>query len=389
MDNFSEENAKGISLATEFLRQATEKAVNEAMEDSFESFLEDCVDGEVSPRNGYYERTVLTTVGALNVRVPRDRLSLFEDRILGRYRRRIDDFDAEVCRLYAQGMTCSDIVEFIKAETGSSISERLVLAIVKGSYGQAEKFNSRSLPACPIVYLDGTWLPVRRHYDGGDRYEKECVMIALGITGQGKKEVLGFWIMPSESSTRWGDCLRSIKSRGVGSPLLFVTDGLQGMPEAIKEVFPEAKQQRCLVHVGRNMSSGARKKDRQEILDGFAYVYSAPTEEEAKARLAAFVGKWGKTYPSFRKYLGMAELLTFYKFPSAIRKSIYTTNIIESFNRGLKRKLKARIGLHSLKNGNYVITVEAERYNRSKHNKTISGFCDLTPEELKMLGMER
>lgn len=389
MNNFNQENAKGISLATEFLRQATEKAVNEAMEDSFESFLEDCLGGEASPRNGYYERTVLTTVGALNVRVPRDRLNLFEERILGKYRRRIDDFDAEVCRLYAQGMTCSDIAEFIEAKTGSGVSERLVLAIVQGSYGQAEKFNSRALPRCPIVYLDGTWLPVRRSYEGGDRYEKECVMIALGITGQGRKEVLGFWIMPGESSAKWADCLRGMKARGLGDPLLFVTDGLQGMPEAIAEVFPGAKQQRCLVHIGRNMSSGARRKDRQEILDDFAFVYSASTEEEAKARLSAFVGKWGKTYPSFRKYLDMPELFSFYRFPSAMRRSIYTTNIIESFNRGLKRKLKARIGLHSLKNGNYVITVEAERYNRSKHNKTISGFYDLTPEELKMLGMER
>ena len=389
MNNFNQENAKGISLATEFLRQATEKAVNEAMEDSFESFFEDCLGGEASPRNGYYERTVLTTVGALNVRVPRDRLNLFKERILGKYRRRIDDFDAEVCRLYAQGMTCADIAELIEARTGSGVSERLVLAIVQGSYGQAEKFNSRALPRCPIVYLDGTWLPVRRSYEGGDRYEKECVMIALGITGQGRKEVLGFWIMPGESSAKWADCLRGMKARGLGDPLLFVTDGLQGMPEAIKEVFPGAKQQRCLVHIGRNMSSGARRKDRQEILDGFAFVYSASTEEEAKARLSAFVGKWGKTYPSFRKYLDMPELFSFYGFPSAMRRSIYTTNIIESFNRGLKRKLKARIGLHSLKNGNYVITVEAERYNRSKHNKTISGFYDLTPEELKTLGMER
>lgn len=389
MNNFNQENAKGISLATEFLRQATEKAVNEAMEDSFESFFEDCLGGEASPRNGYYERTVLTTVGALNVRVPRDRLNLFEERILGKYRRRIDDFDAEVCRLYAQGMTCADIAELIEARTGSGVSERLVLAIVQGSYGQAEKFNSRALPRCPIVYLDGTWLPVRRSYEGGDRYEKECVMIALGITGQGRKEVLGFWIMPGESSAKWADCLRGMKARGLGDPLLFVTDGLQGMPEAIEEVFPGAKQQRCLVHIGRNMSSGARRKDRQEILDGFARVYSASTEEEAKARLSAFVGKWGKTYPSFRKYLDMPELFSFYGFPSAMRRSIYTTNIIESFNRGLKRKLKARIGLHSLKNGNYVITVEAERYNRSKHNKTISGFYDLTPEELKTLGMER
>ncbi len=389
MNNSNNESAGGVSIAAEFLRKSTEDAVNAAMEDSFESFFEDCVSGDASPRNGYYERTVLTMVGPINVRVPRDRLNLFEERVIGKYRRRIDDFDAEVCRLYAQGLTCSDIAQYIEAETGSRVSERLVLAIVQGSYGQAEKFNSAKLPECPIVYLDGTWLPVRRHYDGGDHYEKECVMIALGITKAGQKRVLGFWMTPGESSAKWADCLKDIKGRGVGSPILFVTDGLQGMPEAIKQVFPGAVQQRCLVHVGRNMSSGARKKDRQEILDDFREVYSARTEEEARARLGVFVGKWGKTYPSFRKYLGMDELFSFYKFPSAIRKSIYTTNIIESFNRGLKRKLKARIGIHSLKNGAYVIAVEAERYNRSKHNKTVAGFLDLSAEELKTLGMER
>jgi putative transposase len=250
MNNSNNESAGGVSIAAEFLRKSTEDAVNAAMEDSFESFLEDCVSGDASPRNGYYERTALTMVGPINVRVPRDRLNLFEERVIGKYRRRIDDFDAEVCRLYAQGLTCSDIAQYIEAETGSRVSERLVLAIVQGSYGQAEKFNSAKLPECPIVYIDGTWLPVRRHYDGGDHYEKECVMIALGITKAGQKRVLGFWITPGESSTKWADCLKDIKGRGVGSPLLFVTDGLQGMPEAIKQVFPGAIQQRCLVHVG-------------------------------------------------------------------------------------------------------------------------------------------
>ncbi len=389
MDNSKRESAEGVSLAAEFLRKSTEDAINEAMGDSFESFLEDCVEGAVSPRNGRCERSVLTNVGSVTVRVPRDRLNLFEERILGRYRRRIDDFDAEVCRLYAQGMTCSDIAEFIEAETGSGVSERLVLAIVQGSYGQAEKFNSRALPRCPIVYLDGTWLPVGRSYEGGDRYERECVTIALGVTGQGKKEVLGFWIMPGESSAKWADCLRGMKERGLGDPLLFVTDGLQGMPEAIAEVFPGAKRQRCLVHVGRNMSSGARRKDRQAILDDFKWVYSAESEEGAKARLAAFVGKWGKAYPSFRKYLSAPGLFAFYGFPKAVWKSIYTSNAIESFNACLKRKLRARLGVHSLKNGAFLIATEAERYNRSKHNRRISGFFDLTPGELEMLGMER
>lgn len=390
MDNFKQESEQRLSFAADFLRKSTEEAINEALEDQFEQFLEDCSNGEVPPRNGYYERKMLTKVGTINVRVPRDRLNRFEDTILGRYSRRIDGFDSEVIGLYSQGMSSSDIAEYIESETGSKVSERLILAIVKGSYGKAEEFNKRALKRCPIVYLDGTWLPVRRHYEGGhDRYEKECVMIALGITEEGKKEIIGFWLLPGESSTKWKECLDSLKERGVGEPLLFVTDGLQGMPEAIAEAFPKAKHQRCLVHVGRNMSSGARKKDRQAILDDFKGVYSAESEAEAKSLLSAFVAKWGKTYPSFRKYLGMPSLFAFYSFPKAIWKSIYTSNAIESFNACLKRKLRARLGIHSLRNGLYLIAVEANHYNASPYNRPISGFYDLTDGEIESLGMKR
>ena len=391
----SDSNAKtpgreALSPAIELMRKATEQAVNEAMEDQFLSFLEDCVSGSGSPRNGYYERKVLTTVGEINVRVPRDRLSLFEERVIGRYRRRVDDLDAEIGALYAQGMSSSDISQYLSAKSGVEVSEKLVLAIVKGSYGEAERFNSRKLPKCAFVYLDGTWLPGRRRYgDGPDRYEKECVMVALGITESGRKEVLGFWIGPSESAEGWGKCLKSLKERGIGEPMMFITDGLQGMPEAVRRVFPGSSLQRCLVHVGRNMSSGARRKDRQAILDDFKSVYSAESEAEAKARLGLFVAKWSQTYPSFRKYLTEPGLFSFYRFPKAVWRPLYTSNAVEAFHACLKRKLRARLALHSLKNGCYLIAVEAERYNRSRRNRRLTGFDELTADEVKTLGMER
>lgn len=205
----------------------------------------------------------------------------------------------------------------------------------------------------------------------------------------GRKEVLGFWMGPEESPAAWGKCLQSLRERGVGNPLLFVTDGLQGMPEAIRRAFPDSLHQRCLVHVGRNMSSGARKKDRQGILDDFKEVYSAESEAEAKARLALFVAKWAKAYPSFRKYLSEPGLFSFYGFPRPIRKALYTSNAVEAFHACLKRKLKSRLGIHSIRNGHYLISVEAERYNRSKHCKAIAGFDEMTAEELASLGMRR
>lgn len=320
---------EGLSPAIEPTRRATEEADNEAMEDQFISFLEDCLSDIEPTRNGYYARKALTTVGEITVRVPRDRLGLFKERVLGRYRRRIDELDLEIGRLYSEGMSAAEISLYLSAKSGVEVSERLVLAIVKGSYGQAEKFNSRALPRCPFVCLDGTWLPVRRRYESGpDRYEKECVMVAFGVTKTGKKEVLGFWTVPSESSAGWEKRLRNLKERGIGNPLMFVTDGLQGMKEAIKRVFPDSLHQRCLVHVGRNMSSGARKKDRQGILGDFKEVHSAESEYEARRRMGFFVAKWPRTYPSFRKYLSESDLFSFCRFPKPIRKVLYTSNAV-------------------------------------------------------------
>lgn len=137
----------------------------EAVKKGVPAFFKDCLSDAETPRNGYYKRKVLTIVGEITVRVPRDRLGLFRERVIGRYRRRIDDLDLEIGRLYSRGLSASDISRYLSARSGVDVSEKLILAIVKGSYGEAERFNSRALPRCPFVYLDGTWFPVRRRYE--------------------------------------------------------------------------------------------------------------------------------------------------------------------------------------------------------------------------------
>ena len=138
-------------------------------EDRFPSFLEGRVSGPGPPRNGHCERKALAAAGEINARAPRDRPSLFEERAIGRHRRRADGLDAEIGALYAQGMSSSDISQCLSAKSGVEASEKLALAIAKGSYGEAERFDSRKLPKCASVCLDGTWLPARRrHGDGPD-----------------------------------------------------------------------------------------------------------------------------------------------------------------------------------------------------------------------------
>ncbi len=187
----------------------------------------------------------------------------------------------------------------------------------------------------------------------------------------------------------WGRCLESLKERGIGNPLMFVTDGLQGMPEAIRRAFPGSSHQRCMARVGRKMSSGARRKGTQAILDDFKSACSAESELEAKARLGLFVAKWSQTYPSFRKYLAEPGPFSSCRFPKAVWRPLYTSNAVEAFHACLKRKLRARLALHSLKNGCYLIAVEAERYNRIGRNRKLTGLDELTAGEPETLGMER
>ena len=224
--------------------------------------------------------------------------------------------------------------------------EKPVLAIAKGSYGEAEGFNSGKPPKCAFVCLDGTRLPVRgRHGDGPDRCEKECVMAALGITESGRKEALGFRIGPSESAEGRGKCLESPKERGIGEPMMSIADGLQGMPEAIRRAFPGPSRQRRPVHVGRNVPSGARGKGRQAVSDDFKSVYPAGSEAEAKARLGPFVAKRPQAHPSFGKYLAEPGPFPFCRFPKAAWGPLCTSNAVEAFRACLKRKLRARLAL--------------------------------------------
>ena len=214
-------------------------------------------------------------------------------------------------------------------------------------------------------------------------------MAALGIAGSGRKEALGSWIGPSESAEGRGKCLESHKERGVGEPMMSIADGLQGTPEAIRRAFPGSSRQRCPVHVGRNVPSGARRKDGQAVSDGFKSVYPAGSEAEAKARLGPFAAKWSRTYPSFRKHPTEPGPFPFCRFPKAVWRPLYASNAAEAFRACPNRKLRARLALHSPKNGRCLIAVEAERCNRSGRNRRLTGFDELTADEAKTLGMER
>lgn len=337
-------------------------------------------------RNGYYSRTLNTVYGPLTLRVPRDRIGQFKTEFFVPYKRTTDNICEMIQRLYVRGMTEREIVDEINDDFGTSLSRETVRTTVNKVLKDALDFNRRIIPNCPIVFLDGTYVPIERRYEGTAKVEKECVMVALGITEEGEKVVLGFYFAPNEGAWSWDDVLADLKSRGLYSVSLFVTDGLQGMPEAIHRNYPKAKHQLCLVHETRTICRDVRKSDRKAVSGDFKDVYSAKDRAEAESRLSDFESKWEKTYPNMvRKLRKQIDLFTFMDYPKLLWKSIYTSNAIEGFNSKLKRLTRKRILMNSEDNAVITIVSCCADYNKNAGKIRLRKFNDMSDEEKNSL----
>ncbi len=252
-----------------------EETINSLLLTDFAEFVSSpSSSGLAIVRNGFYARHFKTKYGTIEVRVPRDRANLYADK-LPPYRQNVGCLDARILALYDRGMTYADISALLRADLGIAVSENAVQAVVNAAYGRYEEFMKLPVPDCPFVFMDGTWITLKREYEGGPTaVARECAMVVIGITPHGEKRVLGFWVRPYEGAGSWGEILEDLKRRGLKSPRLFITDSLQGMPEAVARAFPEAGHQSCLVHVARNIAKAARKRDRAAILEDFKAVYT-------------------------------------------------------------------------------------------------------------------
>lgn len=255
------------------------------------------------------------------------------------YQRSNDTLEATVIHLFQKGITMTEIAHLIEKMYGHHYTPQTISNMTKVVSEQVEAFNQRSLNARYVcVYLEATYIAVRR-----ETVSKEAVYIAVGIFEDGSKEVLAYTIAPTESAYNWQELLEELKERGVEDILLFISDGLKGMADAISSVFPKAKYQTCLVHVARNLSHKVRVEDRQTVCDDFKTVYKADCRESEQEALDAFCSKWQKSYPKVVKSLQENQhLLTFYSFPKDIWRSIYSTNLIESFNKQIKKYTKRK-----------------------------------------------
>jgi transposase-like protein len=328
----------------EVFRLELEAATNEILTTELTAFLnyeKYSVDGYNSgnSRNGYYERTIHSRFGDLNIRIPRDRNGEFSQQTVPAYQRNTDSLETTVIQLYKKGITTREIADLIEKMYGHHYSPATVSNITKAVQEQVTAFHQRPIsPKYAIVYGDATYLSVRR-----DSVSKEALHILIGITHEGEKEVLDYSLYPSESADNYREMLLSLQLRGLQQVLLFVTDGLNGFRNACLEVYPKAKHQSCWTHVARNVMKHVRAKDKSKVMDDLKPVYKAETMEKAEEHLLTFMEKYMVVYPKAVKVLtDNNSLFTFYNFPQQIRISIYTTNLIEGFNKNLKRGTKRK-----------------------------------------------
>ena len=292
-------------------------------------------------RNGTSPKTMKGEFGNLPLDVPRDRNGTFEPQIIGKGQRRFEGFDQAIISLYSRGLTTREIEGHLLEIYGVEVSPMLVSQVTEAVLADVQLWQARPLEEVyPIVYFDALWGKVREN----GQVAKVAVYLALGITMNGQKEVLGMWSASSEGAKFWLQVLTELKNRGVRDIFIGCVDGLKGFPEAMETVFPATQVQLCLVHMVRHSLSYVGWKERRAVAGDLKEIYRAATLAEAEAALERFGAKWDGKYPSISKSwrAHWPELVTFLKYPGEIRKAIYTTNAIESVNRSLRKISKNR-----------------------------------------------
>ncbi|WP_326716914.1 IS256 family transposase [Vagococcus jeotgali] len=324
-------------------------------------------------RNGNYSRSFKTEYGELNLVIPRDRNGEFSQQTLPAYKRTNDSLETTIIQLFQKGITMSEISDLIEKMYGHYYTPQTISNISKIVSEDVLAFKERTLEAkYSVIFMDATHIPVKRK-----TVAKEAIYIVIGIRLDGTKEVLGFTIAPTESAYIWKEILQDLKDRGLEEVLLVVTDGLNGIHDSIHSVYPNAQFQQCCVHVSRNIAHKVRVKDRKEICDDFKTVYQALSKEEAIEQVTFMTEKWKKQYPRVVKLLMNPAILTFYNFPPSIRRTIYSTNLIEGFNKQLKKYTKRKEQFPNEESLERFLVSQFNEYNQKFLGRVHKGFKEI------------
>ena len=292
-------------------------------------------------RNGKSAKTIKGTFGEIVLATPRDRNGTFEPQIIEKHQTRFTGFDANIISLYARGLSTREIQQHLEEIYHVEVSAALISNVTEEVIDEVRGWQNRQLDEVyPIMYLDAIQFKVR---DNG-HVKNKAIYLAIGLTMEGLKEVLGLWIAQTEGAKFWLQVVTELKNRGVTDIFIACVDGLKGFPEAIESVFPQTEVQLCIVHLVRHSLNYVGWKQRREVAADLKLIYTAATDEQAEQRLDEFSLKWDEKFPMIAKSWrsNWTRVIPFFAHPPEIRKIIYTTNAIESLNMSLRKVTKAR-----------------------------------------------
>ena len=242
-------------------------------------------------RNGNSKKTIKGEFGNLDIEVPRDRNSTFEPVIISKGETRFTGFDDKIISMYARGMTTRDIQAHLQELYGVEVSPTLISQVTDAVTEEITLWQNRPLEEVyPIIYMDAIRVKVRHN---GSVINK-AVYLAIGVTWEGTKDILGMWIAETEGAKFWLQVVTELKNRGVRDIFIACVDGLKGFPEAIEAVFPKAQVQLCIVHMVRHSLRYVSWKQRKEVATDLKGIYNAPTVDQAEANLTSFPFRAGR-----------------------------------------------------------------------------------------------
>lgn len=292
-------------------------------------------------RNGATPKTLQTDVGPVEIRTPRDRDASFEPQLVRKRQTRLAGLDDKVLGLYAGGMTVRDIAHHLSELYGTELSPDTISRVTDAVLDDVQAWKTRPLePVYAIVYFDAMVVKVRE-----DRSVKNLsAYLAIGVTVDGEREVLGIWWQETEGAKFWLAVLNDLHRRGVQDVLICCVDGLKGFPDAIEAVFPQAWVQTCIVHLIRASLRYVNYRDRKRVAAALKPIYTAANADDALAELERFNSEWGQPYPMITQAWRDAwpHVIPFLALPDALRKAVYTTNTIEGLHRQIRKAIKTR-----------------------------------------------
>ena len=291
-------------------------------------------------RNGVTRKTLKGEFGEIEVETPRDRNGEFTPQLIQKNQTRWTGFDDKILSMYACGMSTRDIQAHLHEMYQVEVSPSLISEITDAVMEDARAWQNRALEAFyGVVFLDALYVKMR--HEG--RVENRAVYVAIGITLEGRKEVLGLWTSANEGAKFWMNVLTELRNRGVKDIYLVCVDGLKGFPQAIETIFPQAQVQLCIVHMVRASLNYVSWQDRKAVVADLKPIYKAATADGAQQQLTVFESKWSK-YPAIaRLWREHWEHVTpFFAFPMEVRRVVYTTNAVESLHMSLRKVIKTR-----------------------------------------------